>query len=81
MEEKRQEKEIEEFAREWGIDSEILKKSIWAYRSSQPDVIPYLDEIQESIDFSKALNRSAGNGIMHTIMLIKTLREWIKEIS
>lgn len=78
---KRQEKEIEEFAREWGIDSEILKKSIWAYRSSQPDVIPYLDEIQESIDFSKALNRSAGNGIMHTIMLIKTLREWIKEIS
>lgn len=69
-----------DFASEWGLNSELLLKSVKAYSTSQPDVIPYIDDLRSSVDFNKATNQTAGNMLMHNISLSKKLPEWIAEI-
>nr|WP_269719476.1 DEAD/DEAH box helicase family protein [Bacillus timonensis] len=67
------------FSSEWGLDSELLLKSVNSYSTSQPDVVPYINELISSIDFNKATNQSAGNLLRHNMTLTDKLPEWIAE--
>lgn len=71
---------VDEFAVEWGIDSNILARSLAAYSLSNTEAIPYIDEITESVDFNKATNKSAGNMLMHNINLSEELPKWMAEV-
>ncbi|WP_249652389.1 hypothetical protein, partial [Lysinibacillus sp. D4A1_S13] len=57
------------FSLEWGPDSELLGKSVNSYSTSQPDVVPYINDLIRSVDFSKATNQAAGNLLRHKMTL------------
>ena len=69
-----------DFSSEWGLDSELLGKSVNLYSISQPDVVPYINELISSVDFSKATNQTAGNLLRHNMTLTTKLPEWIAKI-
>ncbi|HZK53243.1 MAG TPA: hypothetical protein VFC84_03445 [Desulfosporosinus sp.] len=71
---------VEGFAEEWGLDTELLLKSVVAYSASQPDVVPYIDELTKSVDFNRATNKSADNRLKHIMTLTRELPKWIIEI-
>lgn len=75
----RQKRVVDIFAGAWGLDAELLNKSVASYSDSQPDVIPYIDELTRSVDFDKATNQSAGNRLRHIMTLTKELITWIAE--
>ena len=68
------------FCSEWGLDSGLIQKSVNSYSTSQPDVVPYINELISSVNFSKATNQTAGNLLMHNMKLTTKLPEWIAEI-
>ncbi|KZE71591.1 deoxyribonuclease HsdR [Paenibacillus elgii] len=68
------------FSLEWGLDSLLLGKSVNSYSTSQPDVVPYINELISSVDFSKATNQTAGNLLRHNMTLTTKLPAWIAEI-
>lgn len=69
-----------DFSLEWGLDSSLLGKSVNSYSTTQPDVVPYINELIGSIDFSKATNQTAGNLLRHNMKLTTKLPLWIAEI-
>lgn len=68
---------VRDFAEEWGLDAQLLSKSVEAFLISKPDIIPYVDELTASVDFTKATNQAAGNKLRHNMHLIKELPNWI----
>ncbi|MFA5575776.1 MAG: HsdR family type I site-specific deoxyribonuclease [Tissierellaceae bacterium] len=66
----RVEEETADFAKTWGVDGKILSKSLEQFEPSKKDVIPYIDELQASIDYDKAENKEAGNQLAHMMYLI-----------
>ena len=75
------EKEIRSFSQEWGLDESLLSKSLDQFSIVKEDEIPYIDELQESLDFNTAKNQSAGNQLKHMINLINNeLPDWFVEI-
>ncbi|MBS4193219.1 HsdR family type I site-specific deoxyribonuclease [Bacillus sp. FJAT-49705] len=71
---------IIDFSSEWGLDSGILERSVNSYSTSQPDVVPYINELISSVNFSKAINQTAGNLLRHNMTLTPKLPEWMAEI-
>jgi type I restriction enzyme R subunit len=71
---------VNDFAVEWGLDSTTLKKSVLAYSTAQPTVVPYIHDLIRSVDFDKAINKSAGNKLKHNMILTARLAERIAEI-
>lgn len=71
---------VYDFANEWGLDSELLNESVNSYSTSQPDVVPYINDLVSSLDLSKATNQSAGNLLRHNMTLTSKLPQWIVEI-
>jgi type I restriction enzyme R subunit len=71
---------VNEFADEWGLDGSLLEKSVNSYCTSQPDVVPYINDLIRSVDFSKASNQKAGNLLRHNMKLTAKLPQWIAEI-
>jgi len=71
---------VDSFAKEWGIDKDLLKRSFDAYSTSKSDEIPYFDEIAKSVDFAAAKNQSAGNKLKHNIHLKSELKSWMLEV-
>ncbi|ERG68038.1 type I restriction endonuclease subunit R [Exiguobacterium chiriqhucha] len=71
---------VNELAMEWGLNSDLLEKSVRSYSPAQPDVVPYIDELIKSVDFD-AVNKQAGNNrLMHVMKLTGKLPELIAEI-
>lgn len=70
---------VKDFANEWGLDGELLEKSVYSYSTSQPDVVPYISDLIGSVDFTKATNQSAGNLLKHNMTLTAELPQWIAE--
>ncbi|MEK4518524.1 HsdR family type I site-specific deoxyribonuclease [Paenibacillus sp. FSL H8-0122] len=68
------------FSLEWGLDSKLLGKSVDSYSNSQPDVVPYINELISSIDYNKATNQTAGNLLRHNMKLTSKLPAWIAEV-
>lgn len=73
-------KAVIDFSSEWGLNSELLGKSVNSYSTSQPDVVPYINELISSVDFSKATNQTAGNLLRHNMTLTTKIPQWIAEI-
>ncbi len=71
---------VDDFADEWGLDGELLGKSVNSYSTSQPDVVPYINDLISSVDFNKATNQTAGNLLRHNMTLTAKLPQWIAEI-
>lgn len=71
---------VNELAMEWGLDSDLLGKSVRSYSHSQPDVVPYIDEIIKSVDFEAANNQAGNNRLIHVMKLTGKLPELIAEI-
>ncbi|NEW09398.1 HsdR family type I site-specific deoxyribonuclease [Paenibacillus sp. SYP-B3998] len=69
-----------DFSLEWGLDSDLLVKSVKSYSILQPDVVPYINELISSVNFSKATNQTAGNLLRHNMTLTTKLPAWIAEI-
>ena len=73
--------EVKQFSEFWGIQNiEIMIKSVYAYTESQSGVIPYIDEINNSVDFESALNKENENRLIHIIKLMEELPKWIRSI-
>ncbi|QSX23899.1 type I restriction endonuclease subunit R, EcoR124 family [Priestia megaterium] len=68
---------VMDFSSEWGLDSELLRKSVNSYSISQPDVVPYINELISSVDLSKATKQTAGNLLRHNMTLTTKFPEWI----
>ena len=76
---KKQMTAVEEFAKEWGIEPQLLSNVILAYSCEHPDVVPYIDEVAKELDFDKAENKSAGNRLKHVMTLTRILPKWLAE--
>lgn len=68
-----------DFSSKWGLDSGLLERSVNSYSTSQPDVVPYINELISSVDFSKAINQTGGNLLRHNMTLTTKLPVWIAE--
>lgn len=44
-------REINKFAKDWGLDADLLAEFVKEYSLSKKEVIPYIDDIQRSIDY------------------------------
>lgn len=71
---------VNALAMEWGLDSDLLEKSVRSYSPSQPDVVPYIDELIKSVDFDAAIHQAGNNRLMHVMKLTGKLPELIAEI-
>jgi type I restriction enzyme R subunit len=71
---------VDEFSAEWGIDNKLLYKSVISYSTAQPAIVPYINDLISSVDFSKATNQIAGNKLKHNMLLTATLPKWMAEI-
>lgn len=71
---------VGEFATEWGIDNKLLYKSVMSYSNAQPAIVPYINDLISSVDFSKATNQDSGNKLKHNMLLTATLPKWMAEI-
>lgn len=71
---------VDGFAAEWGLDAQLLGRSVEAYSTSQPDVVPYINELIRTVDFSQATNQTAGNLLRHNMTLAAMLPKWIAEV-
>ena len=78
MEKNKEHDEIFRFSEKWGIDTQILISSFERYSISEPDVVPYIEEIKKNTDFNKAKDQSYGNHLKHVLELTKGLPKWMK---
>ena len=72
--------EVELISENWGICKDWLLKSVKAFATSKPTIIPYIDEITKSVDYEKASDKSAGNKLKHIMTLTKILPVSIMEL-
>lgn len=72
--------EVDNLAERWGIDKECLFKSVNAFTTMQPTVIPYIDELTKSVDYEKATDKSAGNKLKHMMTITRNLAKVILEL-
>lgn len=70
---------IKEFAGQWGIGSDLLRKSLQEYNTSKPGEVPYRNEIATTLDPDQATNEFAGNKLKLNMNLNKVLPQWIAE--
>lgn len=73
-------REIDKFAKKWGIDSDLLAEYIKEYSPNKKDIIPYIDDLQRSINYQAALEPEA-NPLLHTMVLVnEALPEYVVEM-
>ena len=74
-------KEIKRFAQDWGVDESYLSKSVKHFSIVREDVIPYITELSESVDFNSAQKQDASNQLEHNMILFtETLPKWLVEV-
>ena len=74
------EEEVKSFARDWGIDVDLLLESLESFSIIDKN-IPYINEIHKNIDFRRARNQNAGDELTHKMILInEVLPNWFIKI-
>lgn len=68
---------IDKFARKWGIDEDLLQKSVQNYNPADPEVVPYIADLNKAISFADAEDKSCGNLLKHKMTLMKKLPKWM----
>jgi type I restriction enzyme R subunit len=70
--------EVKKFAEHWGLDERLLFDSLTHYSIARDNVIPFIDELSETLDFAVATNKSAENRLEHVITLVEhELPDWL----
>ena len=77
---KQQFEEVKAFASEWGIDADLLSKSLKEYSLIKPVEIPFRDDISKTLDPDEATNTFAGNKLMLNMKLGPVLQKWMRDI-
>ena len=73
-------REIDEFAKDWGLNAKLLAESVKEYSLNKKEIIPYIDDLQRSINYHEARQPEA-NPLMHTMHLVnEALPEYMVEI-
>ena len=72
--------EVNEFAANWGIESNWLYKIVSKFLVSQTDEMPYKGELNDNVDYNAAIDKSAGNRLRHIMNLNGKLPEFMVEI-
>ena len=72
--------EVNEFAANWGIESNWLYKIVSKFLVSQTDEMPYKGELNDNVDYNAAIDKSAGNRLRHIMSLNGKLPEFMVEI-
>lgn len=70
---------ISGIAMNWGLDKDILAKAVESYDASEPDKIPYMEELVKTLDYDKATEKAA-NILAHNMELRMKLPKEIREI-
>ena len=70
---------VEEFASEWGLDSQLFAKSLKAYDLKKPDEVPFREDIVKTLDATKATNEFSGSKLKLNMELNKLLPSWMQE--
>ena len=78
--ENRQMNIVKEFAKEWGLDSLLLAKSLKAYDLKKPDEVPFREDLVKTLDATKATNQFAGNKLKLNMELNKVLPSWMQDV-
>ncbi|MGI6158152.1 MAG: type I restriction endonuclease subunit R, EcoR124 family [Saccharofermentanales bacterium] len=75
----KRQKEIDSFAKKWGVDEKLLHKSWESYSLTQPNDIPYIQELTRSTDLGKAEYKAGEDKLSHTLALNNELATWLAE--
>jgi type I site-specific deoxyribonuclease, hsdR family len=78
--ENRQMNLVKEFAKEWGLDSLLLSKSLKSYDLKKLEEIPFREDLVKTLDATKATNQFAGNKLKLNMELNKVLPQWMQEV-
>ena len=68
------------FAADWGADEALLMKAVLEYDETQPENIPRIDEIRDSVDYDKALVKHGDMFFAHWLEMSEVLPEWMREM-
>ena len=77
---KRFQEEVEAFASDWGADADLLMKAVAEYDEANPENIPRVDEIQDSVDYDKALVKHGEMFFDHWLEMSDILPGWLGEM-
>ncbi|MBI0027806.1 type I restriction endonuclease subunit R [Gilliamella sp. B14448G11] len=69
-----------EFAKKWGLDTQLLQKSMNNFDLSQPQIIPYLEELIKSVNITQIESETKDNLFIHNLKLTDELPRWMKEV-
>lgn len=72
--------EVFRFSDDWGVDVEPLIKSLENYSLSEPEIVPYIDEIAKSLNYESAKIKKGNSYLEHNIKLANELSKWMKMI-
>ena len=75
------EQAIVKLARMWGIDSDVLIKSVNAYSKIDSSEIPFIHDLVRSVDFQVATEPLGMNHLEHTMKLTNELTNVIPQIN
>ncbi len=62
-----------------GVSEELLYRSVLDYDSNEPEVVPYLEDLIDSLDYENATEKES-NRLMHVIAMTNNLSKNIREI-
>ena len=77
--ERKFQEEVMNFATDWGADSDILMNAIKEFDGANPENIPRIDEIRDSIDYESARVKHGDMFFDHWLEMTETLPGWIAE--
>src|SRR5699024_5970284 len=72
--------EIYQISQEWCIDEVIFEKSIESYSTSNPEEIPYIDDITRTVDYDSIKHQKTSNQLEHNMELLKVLPEIVPKL-
>lgn len=70
---------IADIALKWGLDKVLLSKALEAYDTSEPEKIPYMEDIVKTLDYANATEK-APSILAHNMELRMKLPKQIREI-
>ena len=71
---------VEEFESEWGLDSQLLAKSLKAYDLKKLDEITFCEDLVKTLDATKATNQFTGSKLKLNMELNKVLPNWMQQV-
>lgn len=72
--------EIYQVSREWGLDEVVFERAVEAYSTSNPNDIPYIDELTSNLDYDSIENPKTNNLLEHNMELMKVLPEIVPKL-